>query len=357
MVRDAVALAQEPGPEATTRAELRHLLPEVAEDVEVEGQAASAAVRVQPPVERSLEVGASDRQAVGHLLGGVRPGLTDVVAADADRAVLGGVVRAELHGVDHQPDRVLDREDPGPAADELLEDVVLGGAAQPGEVVAALAGHREVHRHDGAGRAVDGQRHRDRVQIDAGEGLFHVGEGVHRHAYAADLAPSHGVIRVQPALGGQVEGDVEARVAVLEQVEEALVGLCGGAEAGVLADGPGTGPVHVAVDAAGEGVLARFADTLEAAAVLDIRGVVDGLDLQAALPLQGLDLLAHEATSSRMKATICSKSEPVGKTPATPSASSAAKSRRGTLPPTIQTSSPNSPLAWSSWRTPSQSGR
>jgi hypothetical protein len=36
--------------------------------------------------------------------------------------------------------------DPGAAADELLQDVVLRRAAQRLEVEAALLGHRQVHR-------------------------------------------------------------------------------------------------------------------------------------------------------------------------------------------------------------------
>ena len=61
---------------------------------------------------------------------------------------------------------------------------------------------------------------------------------------------------------GHVEGRAEARLAVLEQVVEALVGLLGGAEAGELAHRPQPPAVHRRVDAARERRLAREADPL-----------------------------------------------------------------------------------------------
>ena len=69
----AVLLLEDPRPQPAAGAELGHLLPEVAVDVEVEGEAAGELVDVEPALERVVDVGLGDGQAVGHLLGGVAP--------------------------------------------------------------------------------------------------------------------------------------------------------------------------------------------------------------------------------------------------------------------------------------------
>ena len=57
------------------------------------------------------------------------------------------------------------------------------------------------------------------------EQILHVGQRVHRHALAADLAQRAGVVGVVAHQGGHVEGRGEAGLAVVEQVAEALVGV------------------------------------------------------------------------------------------------------------------------------------
>src|SRR5581483_3955512 len=57
------------------------------------------------------------------------------------------------------------------------------------------------------------------------------------------------MVRVVAHLGRQVEGDREPRLAALEEVAVAAVGLLGGGVARVLADGPGAVCVHARVDA------------------------------------------------------------------------------------------------------------
>ena len=83
------------------------------------------------------------------------------------------------------------------------------------------------------------------------EQQLHVLERVDRHPDLADLALGARVVRVVAHLGGQVEGAAQAGLAGGEQEVEALVGLRGAAEAGVLAHRPGPGPVHLLVDARG----------------------------------------------------------------------------------------------------------
>ena len=75
-----------------------------------------------------------------------------------------------------------------------------------------------------------------------------------------------GVVGVVAHQRGHVEGGRQARLAVLEQVVEALVGLLAGAEAGELAHRPQPPAVHRLVDAARERVGARAPDRVLGAA-------------------------------------------------------------------------------------------
>ncbi len=123
-----------------------------------------------------------------------------MIAANADRAVLGRVLGAVLDRVADQLDRRLDREDPGAAPDELLQDVVLRGAAQRLDVVAPFLRHREVHRDADRGGAVDRQRHRNLVELDAIECDLEVTQRVDRHANPADLPAGQRIVRVDAYL-------------------------------------------------------------------------------------------------------------------------------------------------------------
>ena len=99
-------------------------------------------------------------------------------------------------------------------------------------------------------------------QVEVLEQDFGLAQVRQRHADLADLRPRHGMRRVEAALRGQVQRDRQAGLALLQQELVALVGFLGGAEAGVLADGPQPALVAVGEDAARERVLAGLADAL-----------------------------------------------------------------------------------------------
>ena len=88
---------------------------------------------------------------------------------------------------------------------------------------------------------------------------LHVLDRADGHADPADLPGGLRRVRVVAHLGGQVEGDRQAGLALLEQVAEPLVGLGRGREAGVLAHRPEAAAVHRRLDAARERELARAA--------------------------------------------------------------------------------------------------
>ena len=109
---------------------------------------------------------------------------------------------------------------------------------------ALLLGRDDVEREDRQHRAV--HRHRDAhlVQRDAVEQLAHVVDGVDRDARHADVAADPHVVAVVAAVGRQIERDRKALLATGEIAAVEGVGLLGGREAGVLADGPRLGRVH-----------------------------------------------------------------------------------------------------------------
>ncbi len=146
------------------------------------------------------------------------------------------------------------------ARDVLLEDVVLDGAGEFGDVGANAAGDGHVEREQNACRGVDGHRRRNAVERDVREEALHVFNGIDGDADFADFAESHGRVRVIADLRGQVEGDGEAGGSLVEEEFVAAVALFGVAHAGVLAHGPEAAAVHGGLDAAGEGEFAGEAE-------------------------------------------------------------------------------------------------
>ena len=221
--------------------------------------------------DRRLDVGDGVGEGEGHLLDGGRAGVADVVAADADGVELRQLLGAVGHEVGGETERRLRRVDVGAAGDVLLEDVVLRGA---GDLVlrdALLLADDGVHRDEHGRRGVDGHRGADLVERDAVEHRLHVGERVDGDADLADLALGERVVGVVAELRREVEGDGEAGLALAQEELEALVGLLGGAVAGVLADRPEAAAVHVGLDAAGEGVLAGIADVTVVVVAVGVR--------------------------------------------------------------------------------------
>ena len=96
-------------------------------------------------------------------------------------------------------------------------------------------GRRRVDRHRGRDRGRAGCR-RTRVSMSASESIA--------TPDPPDLARGPRVVGVEAHLRRQVEGRREAGLALGEQEPEALVGLLGRAEAGVLADRPRPAAVH-----------------------------------------------------------------------------------------------------------------
>ena len=275
-VLGAEALFGEVRPHPARRAELRDLLDEVREGGVEEREARRELVEVEAGFERGLAVGDGVGEGERHLLDGGAAGLAHVVAADADGVPGRQVVLAPAEDVGDEPHRALGREDVGAAGDVLLEDVVLGGAADLREVGALLLGDRDVEGEEDRAGGVDGHRGRHLLERDVLHQEFHVGERRDRDADLADLARRHRVVGVVADLGREVEGYGEAGLALLEQVAVAGVRLLGVAEAGVLAHGPEAAAVHRGLDAAGVGELAGEAELGEVVPAVHVIGTYRG---------------------------------------------------------------------------------
>ena len=249
--------------------------------VEEERQARREAVDVEARIDSGLHVGDAVGQRECHLLHGRRSGLADVVTADGDGVEPRHLRRAVGEGVGGQAHAGVRREDVVAARHVLLEDVVLDGAAQlVGGHALALA-HQAVEQQQHGGRRVDGHAGRDVAQRDAIEHPRHVVHRVDGHAHATHLAKRTRVVGVHAQLGGQVEGHRQAGRAVCQQVAEPLVGLFRSGETRVLARGPRPLAVHGLVGPAGERVGTRLPEALIEHQCVNVRLVVDGLDLNA----------------------------------------------------------------------------
>ena len=159
--------------------------------------------------------------------------------------------------VGREPHGRLRREDVVPARAVLLEDVVLGRAAELGARDALLLGDQLVQQEQERSRRVDRHRRRDLAERDPVEEELHVGDRVDRDPGPPHLAGGARVVRVVAELRREVECHREPRLPALEQVAEARVRLLGRGEPRVLADRPRPAAVHVLVRASREGELAR----------------------------------------------------------------------------------------------------
>ena len=150
-------------------------------------------------------------------------------------------------------------------------------------------GRRDVQGQQDRRRGVDRHRRADLAERQAVEQDRHVGQAGDRHADPADLALRLGCVGVVAHLGRQVEGDRQPGLALVEEVAEALVGLLGGREAGVLAHRPEAAAVHRRLDATGERVLPG---PPEVAILVEVGGVGRGVEVADDDPRRGLERVA-----------------------------------------------------------------
>ncbi|CAB4346808.1 unannotated protein [freshwater metagenome] len=113
------------------------------------------------------------------------------------------------------------------------------------------------HCEDRNDRTVHRHRNTHLIQGNAVEQNLHVFNRIDSDACLADIAHNVGVVRVVPAVGGEIEGDRQAHLAGSEVASIKRVRLFGGRESGVLADRPRAIRVHRRSHATGVGGEAR----------------------------------------------------------------------------------------------------
>ncbi len=279
LVLGAVGLLHLARPDAPRGAVLGDLLEEVDVRVEEEAEPRGEVVDVQAALDRLLDVGEAVLQRERQLLLGRRTRLANVVPGDRNRVPARHVLGRPFDHVADQAHRRLDREAPLLLGDVLLEDVGLNRPAEAVGRDALLLGRDDVKGQQDRGGRVDGHRDGDLVERDPVEEGLHVVERVQRDALHADFAEAAAVVGVEAHQRGHVEGGREARLPVVEQVVEALVGLLGRSEARELPHRPQPPAVHRRVDAARERVLAGVADVSLGIGLGAVLLGVEGLDL------------------------------------------------------------------------------
>ncbi len=275
----AEAVAELARPDPAGGAVLGDLLEEVEMRVEEEGEPGREIVDREAALYCCLDVGEAVGERERELLGRIRACLADVVPRDRDRMEERHLARAELDHVHDEPHGRLGRVDPFLLRDVFLEDVGLRGAAQPLARDALLLPDADVVREEDRRGRVDRHRGRDLAERDTREERLRVGQRVDCHALAPDLAERALMVRVVAHERRHVEGCREPRLAVLQEVVEALVRLLGGAEARELPHRPEAAAVHRRIHPARERELARIAEVTPVVE-FDVRRGVERLRLR-----------------------------------------------------------------------------
>jgi hypothetical protein len=125
--------------------------------------------------------------------------------------------------VDGQPARRLRAEDVGAARQVLLDDVVLRGTGELGDVVTVLFRQRLIHAEQPHRGRVDRHGGVHRLERELVEEHAHLAEVRHGDADLADLSTRQDVVGVVAGLSRQIEGDREAGLALRQVVAVELV--------------------------------------------------------------------------------------------------------------------------------------
>ena len=286
-----IELLHDLGPQHTRGAHLGDLHEVVHADGPEERQARCEGVHRHAGVDTCAQVLQTVGQRVGQLDVGRCARLLHVVTRNRDRVELGHVLRGVLEDVGDDAHRELRGINIGVAHHELLEDVVLDRTGQLVERAALLQSGYDVEGQHGQHGAVHGHRHRHLVERNAVEKHLHVLDRADRHAGLAHVAHHARVVGVVAAVRRQVERHRQTLLACGEVAAVECVGLLGGRETRILADGPRTHHVHRRVGTAQErGDTCRVVQVLHAFEVLGRIGALDGnalgrqprLDLSAA---------------------------------------------------------------------------
>ena len=241
---------------ASSRPELGDLFQEIVVRVKEEGKSRRKGVHIQAGCNGRADVSDGIGEREGDFLYGGRASFANVVAADGDSVPFGYLagrpgeqVRDDAHGRAR-------RVDIGAARNVFLQDVILDGSGDLGQIGALVARHQDIEAQQYRGRGIDGHRRGDAGQADVFKKPLHVGQRADGYAHASHFAGGERVVGVHAHLGRQIERDGEPGDALRQEITIAAIAFFGGSEAGVSPHGPEAAAVHVRIDPAREGVLA-----------------------------------------------------------------------------------------------------
>ena len=180
----------------------------------------------------------------GQLLHRVGAGLARVVTGDGDRVPVGDVLGAVLHDVSSNLQRRPRRQGEGLLPIELLQGIVLHRPPESIPRRPAGLGDRQEHTEHRDGRMVDGEGDADLVQGNRVKQLVHVSYGVDSDTQPSHLPIGQIVIGVVSGQSWVVEVGAQARLSMVQQESEPLVGGTGRTEPGDLAPRPWPAAVH-----------------------------------------------------------------------------------------------------------------
>ena len=282
------------GPEDARRPQLRHLHEEVHADAEEERQARRELVDLDAGGQRRPNVLHAVRQGEGHFLDQIGARLLHVIAGYGDGVEARHVLRSVADDVGDDAHALLGRIDVGVAHHEFLQNVVLNGAGQGGRSDPLLLAGDDVAGHHRQHGAVHGHGDGHLIEGNAVEENLHVLDRIDGHPGLADVARHPRMVRVIAPVGRQVEGDGEPLLPGGQVVPIEAVGLLGGGETGVLANGPGPVGVHGGPRPAHEGGEAW--QGIHLLQSLQVGAGVQRLDVDAfrAAPRQAVNRLAAQ---------------------------------------------------------------
>ncbi len=235
----------------------RHFLKQIAVGVEEETQARGEFIHVHAGALDPLHVFNSVAQGEGQLLHGRRARFANVVTADGDGIPTRNLARPKGDGINNQAHGRSGRVNVLLLRDVFFQDVVLRGTGNLLPVRAIFLRDHQVHRpNDGRGR-IDGHGGGHLLKGQARQQGFHIREGRNRHAAPSHFTFGQRMVAVVSHQRGQVEGDGKARLALLQQIVQALVGVLGATKSGKLTHRPNLAAIHHGVNATRVGILAR----------------------------------------------------------------------------------------------------
>ena len=166
--------------------------------IKEEGKLGGKSVDLEPGFDCRFHIGQSVIQGKGQLLHGRRSGFANVVPADADWVPFRNLFAGKSDGIDNQSEMWFRREEPLLLCNVFFEDVVLKSASELVKRNSSPLRHRQIHRKENGGRAIDCHGRGHLIEGNTLEEALHVFERGNRHSTIANLPAGPWIVGIQP---------------------------------------------------------------------------------------------------------------------------------------------------------------